>query len=77
MKTSDERNPHVDDRIYRCSDGHLYTSTWLRDHCSLVHLGLGARLHRCPVDHRWRITKEVDANTLTEQQLDAARQHHL
>lgn len=67
----------MQDHIYRCSDGHLYTSTWLREHWSAVHLGSGARLHRCPIDHRWRITRAVDANQLSEAQLDDARRHRL
>ena len=78
MTTNDhQKEGEVQDLIYRCSDGHLYTSTWLRDHYSLVHLGSGTHLHRCPVDHRWRITRQVEANQLTEEQLDDARQHRL
>lgn len=72
-----ETEDDVQDHVYRCSDGHLYTSTWLRDHCSLVHPGPGARLHRCPVDGRWRITRSVDADQLSDAQLDGARQHRL
>jgi hypothetical protein len=66
--------PH--EQIVRCSDGHLYTAHWppfvsLRT----VRLGGGARLAKCPIDNRWRVTKIVNANELSESDLQEARSH--
>ncbi len=66
------------DQIYRCSDDHLCSTSLAKalTH-SPLHLGLGTRLLRCPVDHHWRMAKRINPNDLSEQQLTQARQHRL
>lgn len=66
----------MQDHIYRCSDGHLYTATVLRQYATLGHMG-SAQLHRCPFDHRWRMTRPANANELSEEQIDDAHHHRL
>lgn len=63
------------EEIYRCSDGHLYTASWLKAFALSVHLGYGTHLQRCPVDRRWRRASRIEANELTSDQLGQARQH--
>jgi hypothetical protein len=65
----------VDDRIYRCSDGHLYSAEPARASLLSVHLGPGRHWQRCPVDRRWRMANLVSASDLTGDQLEQARQH--
>jgi hypothetical protein len=60
------------DRIYRCSDGHLYTADWLKALLLSAHLGFGTHYQRCAVDGRWRIAKPVDPGELSEAELDEA-----
>ncbi len=66
------------DVTVRCSDGHLYTATWvplvgLRS----VRLGRGNRFARCPIDRKWRMTELVDTATLSAPEVNEARQHHV
>jgi hypothetical protein len=37
------------ERIYRCSDGHLYAAQPLKASLLSIHLGVGVHLQRCPV----------------------------
>jgi hypothetical protein len=62
-------------RIYRCSDGHLYSADALKASLLSVHLGVGAHFQRCPVDKRWRIARVVDPNELSDEELAKARAH--
>jgi hypothetical protein len=66
----------VDDRIYRCSDGHLYAAETVKSILLSAHLGLGRHFERCPVDGRWRLAKRVAPDTLSEDQLAEARKTH-
>lgn len=66
--------------VYRCSDGHLFTSTYLRVGLSLFHVGVpgtSSHLQRCPVDHRWRMVRPVNPNELDDSQLGEARRYRL
>ena len=57
--------------ILRCSDGHLYTAS--RDTLLYRSIHFGTTQFRpCPVDHRWRIAKFVDPNTLSLAELEQA-----
>ncbi len=63
------------DEIFRCSDGHLYTATWVKASLLSLHLGFGRHIQRCPVDHHWRTASRVNVNELTDEQVAEARQH--
>lgn len=59
-------------RIARCSDGHLFTSTVVPG-ASLRALRLGsARYQRCPVGNHRSLVTWVDPSALTPEQRDAA-----
>jgi hypothetical protein len=63
-------------RIVRCSQGHLYTTTWM-PFISLKSIRLGSRrFQRCPVGHHWALTEQVDPGTLTEEERAAAQAVH-
>lgn len=62
------------DRILRCSRGHLYTSSEAGRLFGSIHLG-PARLMVCPVCGKMRLTTNVRASSLTEEQLSEARRH--
>ena len=62
------------DRILRCSRGHLFTSSEAGRLFGSIHLG-PARLMVCPVCGKMRMTTNVRASTLTEEQLEEARRH--
>ena len=57
----------IGDRILRCSDGHLFTSSEGARLFGSTHFG-AKRLMRCPADGKWRIAANVDSNTLTAAQ---------
>ena len=63
----------MDDRIYRCADGHLYAAEAVKSVLLSLHLGPGRHFERCPVDGRWRMATRVDPDTLSEGQLAEAR----
>lgn len=63
------------DRVLRCSDGHLFTSSETGRLLTSVHLG-PKRLMRCPVDGKWRLAGNVDKGGLTQEQLAEAGQYH-
>jgi hypothetical protein len=56
-------------RIYRCSDGHVYSAPWALTVVKSLHLGFGTKFQRCPVDGRWRIAKAVDPGDLSPAEL--------
>ncbi|HYM40370.1 MAG TPA: hypothetical protein VEY12_09585 [Thermoplasmata archaeon] len=61
-------------RILRCSDGHLFTSTFIPG-ASFRAVRLGAsRYQRCPVGNHWSLVATVDPATLTAEQRAAAAQ---
>jgi hypothetical protein len=62
----------VNDRIYRCSDDHLYSASAAKVLLLSVHVGVGTHFQRCPVDRRWRIAKLVDPDSLSQDQLEEA-----
>lgn len=65
----------MNERIYRCSDGHLYSASAGKAIVFSLHFGLGTHLQQCPVDHRWRMARLVDQNELSEEQLAEARRN--
>jgi len=67
----------LEDRIYRCSAGHLYSANLYRATWSAIHLGPGRHFQRCPVDHRWRMAYLVPREDLTSEQLEEARKHQM
>jgi hypothetical protein len=64
----------IGNRILRCSDGHLFTSTESSRLLLSAHFG-PKRLMRCPVDGKWRMMENVSSKDLTEEQLREAGQH--
>lgn len=68
----------MEDRIVRCSKGHLYTTKWVPlFSLTAVRLGPYKRFARCPVGHHWGVVETVDPSTLSEKELDEARRHHV
>lgn len=64
-------------QVIRCSDGHLYTATWIPTvGLRSIRLGPDMRIDRCPVDHRWRRARIVDPAGLTDAELARAREHY-
>jgi hypothetical protein len=64
-------------QFIRCSGGDLYTATWLPGiSWRSARLGMGRRLDRCPVCHRWRMAEAIDPGDLTDADLEQARQHY-
>jgi hypothetical protein len=66
----------IGNRILRCSDGHLFTSSEGGRLFLSLHFG-PKRLMRCPVDHKWRMMENVNSEKLTEAELQEAGQHKL
>jgi hypothetical protein len=62
------------DQIFRCPDGHLFTAAWVKVLILSVHVG-GSTWTRCPVDHKWRTVSRVNPNSLSNTELDEARQN--
>lgn len=69
------RRPGLVGRIVvRCSQGHVFTTTW-SPLGSLTSLRLGsARFQRCPVGHHWSLVKPVDEADLTDAERSRLRQ---
>lgn len=64
------------DRILRCSDGHLFTSSvWSRLFRS-AHLG-AQRYMTCPVDGQRRLCENAWTQELTPAQLEEARHYRV
>lgn len=66
----------VGDRILRCSDGHLFTSSESSRLFLSMHFG-PKRLLRCPVDHKWRMAENVRADDLSDAEREQAGQHRI
>jgi hypothetical protein len=66
----------VDDRILRCSDGHLFVSSEGGRPFLSMHLG-PKRFIRCPVDKKWRMAGNVNSADLTEQEIGQARKYRI
>jgi hypothetical protein len=63
-------------QIVRCSQGHLYTTTWV-PFVSFKSIRLGTRrFQRCPVGHHWALTQKVDAASLSADERAAAEAVH-
>jgi len=62
------------ERIYRCSDGHLYTANLAKAVLLSVHF-FSTHYQRCPVDGRWRWAKPVNPSDLSPAELEEARSH--
>lgn len=62
------------DRILRCSDGHLFTSTVRTRLFGSTHLG-PRRYMTCPVDGRRRLCENAWKRDLTQEQIEQA-QHY-
>ena len=58
------------ERIVRCKQGHLYTTTFSQQLFAL-HLGR-AKYQRCPVDHKWSITVPVRRNEISDAEFEQA-----
>jgi hypothetical protein len=67
----------LQDRIYRCSAGHLYSADPVRATWNSIHLGPGRHFQRCPVDHRWRMALRLHPEDLTAEQLAQARKYQM
>jgi hypothetical protein len=64
------------DTPVRCSQGHLYTSSWM-PLGSFKAIRMGAyRIQRCPVGKHWAKTYRVDPSELTAQQAAEAAATH-
>lgn len=63
----------MNDRIYRCSDGHLYSASAAKSILFSLHLSPATHWQRCPVDKHWRKAKLVNPRDLSEDQLEEAR----
>jgi hypothetical protein len=60
-------------QIVRCSQGHLYTTTWT-PFASIKAIRVGTRrFQRCPVGHHWALATRVNPDDLTDEQRAAAR----
>lgn len=63
----------MQERIFRCSDGHLFVvKSALKLVFTSAHFGASKYL-RCPVDHHWRMAAPVVSATLSEEQITAAQ----
>jgi hypothetical protein len=60
--------------ILRCSDGHLFTASWLKILLLSMHFG-NSVWTRCPVDHKWRMASRIAPGDLSGAELDEAKQH--
>ncbi|MDA8295706.1 MAG: hypothetical protein M0004_03795 [Actinomycetota bacterium] len=64
------------DVIVECRAGHRFTTLWIPG-ASLKAVRLGfVRFQRCPVGAHWSIVKPVRADSLSEEELAAARGVH-
>ena len=64
------------DTVVRCSQGHLFTTTWIvGSSVKAVRLGY-KRYQRCPVCRKWRIVVPVRDDELTEEDRRVAAEHH-
>lgn len=64
------------DTIVRCSQGHLFTTTWIvGSSVKAVRLG-SKRYQRCPVCKKWRIVVPVRDDELTDEDRRLAAVHH-
>ena len=57
----------IGDRVLRCSDGHVFTSSEIARLFRSVHFG-PRRLMRCPVDGKWRMMTNVRRDDLTDEE---------
>jgi hypothetical protein len=64
----------MDMLIFRCSDGHLFTASWLKILFLSMHFG-GSVWTRCPADHKWRMASRTFSSALSDAELDEAKQH--
>ena len=63
-------------RVVRCSQGHLSTTTWT-PFVSVKAIRLGRRrFQRCPVGHHWAMTERVDASSLSPEERASAEAVH-
>lgn len=63
------------DRILRCSDGHLFTSSETSRLFGSIHMG-PFREMQCPVDGKIVNVANVRQDTLTPEQVEEARRFH-
>lgn len=64
------------DTIVRCSQGHLFTTTWIvGSSFKAVRLGY-KRYQRCPVCKKWRIVVPVRDDELTDEDRRVAAERH-
>lgn len=70
------RSEVTGDRVMRCADGHLFTSTVGTRLFGSVHLGAG-RWMTCPVDGKQTMVRNVLAKTLGPAELEQAHRYHV
>jgi hypothetical protein len=71
-----DAKPSRFDRVVRCTQGHLFVTTWI-PLVSLKAVRLGPwRLQHCPVGHHWSIVTRIDDTTVAPEELAEARRHH-
>jgi hypothetical protein len=62
--------------VVRCSQGHLFTTTWSSlGSFTSVRLG-AARFQRCPVGKHWSLVKSVNDSELTDEERRMIEQGH-
>lgn len=62
--------------IFRCSDGHLFSVSWLKKLFLSVHFGTSIWT-RCPVDRRWRMARRILPGALSDAEREEAARHRL
>ena len=66
----------TNDRMVRCSQGHLFTTIWIPGiSFKAVRLGM-TRFQHCPVGHHWTKVAPVNESELTEEERHFASEHH-
>jgi hypothetical protein len=63
--------------IVRCSQGHLFTTTWVAGTSFMaVRLGLLTRYQRCPVGKHWAVVHPVKEEDLSDEDRRIATEAH-
>jgi hypothetical protein len=62
--------------VVRCCAHHVFTTTWTPESAFTMGRYGPMRFQRCPVAHHWSLVTPADAQTLTEEQRQAAAAFH-
>jgi hypothetical protein len=76
MQPSPNPTLRRNERIVRCSAGHLYRSMWVPLISFKAVRLFGRRYQHCPVGRHWSMTDPVDVATLTMAQFADAYENH-